>query len=221
MLRALDICCKQGGATKGLQRVGFHVTGVDIEAQPNYCGGAFVRANALDLPFKFLRRFDFIWASPPCQAHTALKVMANAGTHANLIPPMRAMLRDAERPYVIENVEGAPLCNPFMLCGTQFGLGIETHELRRHRIFESNIPALAFPRRCKHRKTAIGIYGDHARAERIWRGKGSHFPDAEKVAIAGRAMDIDWMDWDGLTQAIPPAYSEFIARAWLKSRETP
>src|SRR6185437_9991778 len=105
-LRALDLFCGAGGATRGLQQAGFHVTGVDIKPQPRYCGDRFVQANALDGQPMFMRSFDFIWASPPCQAHTAMKTMPDAKRHVDLIPQTRAMLRASAVPYVIENVEG-------------------------------------------------------------------------------------------------------------------
>lgn len=87
--RALDLFCGAGGATKGLQRAGFHVTGVDNRPQPRYCGDAFHQADALTFP---LEGFDFIWASPPCQAFTSLRFMPTAKAHPNLIPQTRARL---------------------------------------------------------------------------------------------------------------------------------
>jgi DNA (cytosine-5)-methyltransferase 1 len=131
MKRALDLFCKAGGATKGLQRAGYHVTGVDIEEQPRYCGDAFVRADATTFD---VRGYDFVWASPPCQAFTAYKRRAgHVAPRPNLIPIVRELLQKASAATVIENVEGAPLENPFTLCGSMFGL-----DVRRHRIFESN-----------------------------------------------------------------------------------
>lgn len=135
--RALDLFCGAGGATKGLQLAGFHVTGVDIKPQPRYVGDAFVRMDALQAD---AGEFDFIWASPPCQAHTSMKTMHNARPHVDLIPATRALLQASGRPYVIENVEGAPLIHPILLCGTMFDLGCDGAELRRHRLFECSFP---------------------------------------------------------------------------------
>lgn len=136
--RALDLFCKAGGATRGLMAAGFHVTGVDIEPQPRYCGDAFVQADAMTFP---LKGFDFIWASPPCQGYTALRHAPGAkGTAPKLIGDIRARLSSLSIPWVIENVTEARLdmINPVALCGTMFGLGIPGYELQRHRLFESN-----------------------------------------------------------------------------------
>src|SRR5512135_844069 len=94
------------------------IVGVDIKPQPRY-PFTFVQADAMTFP---LEGYDFIWASPPCQAHTALRKMWNSKPHADLIPQTRERLVAAGIPYVIENVPGAPLSNPIRLCGTAFGL---------------------------------------------------------------------------------------------------
>lgn len=199
--RALDLFCGAGGTTKGLQRAGFHVTGMDIRPQPNYCGDAFVQGDALRPPFN-LSDFDFIWASPPCQAHVGFNSSWNENKHACLIGGMRELL--ARHPMrVIENVVGAPLRNAMTLCGTHFGLGV-----RRHRLFETSF-GCAIWKKCSCRgKKLIGVYGDHPQGH---YGDGYRIPRARSLEEARDAMGIDWMTW----QSIPPAYSEFIGKAAL------
>lgn len=224
-LRALDLFCCAGGAGKGLHDAGFDVVGVDIVDRPRY-PYEFHQADALAFP---LNGFDFIWASPPCQAHTAMKTMHNAKPHLDLIPQTREKLMASGIPWVIENVVGAPLINPFMLCGTMFGLGVEDADLRRHRIFETSFPIGPVPK-CQHgRRSTIGIYGGHVRNRTRARtigvyGEGARdsrrkfdkgVPDFT-VEQGRQAMGIDWMTIAELSQAIPPAYSEFIGEAAIR-----
>jgi DNA (cytosine-5)-methyltransferase 1 len=203
--RALDCFCGAGGATKGLQMAGFHVTGVDNRPQPRYCGDAFILGDALEVP---LEGYDFIWASPPCQAFTALKTMHNAKPHPDLLTPMRGRLADFSFPWVMENVPNAPLAKgSVMLCGTMFSLGIPAAnaELRRHRWFEANFPLLTPS--CQHSAGRVcGVYGGHGRDRR--RTKDGMFNTRERK----EAMAIDWMKDAELSQAIPPAYSHFIGK---------
>jgi DNA (cytosine-5)-methyltransferase 1 len=202
--RALDLFCGAGGAAMGLHRAGFDVTGVDIVKQPRY-PFAFVQADALNPPFD-LSGFDFIWASPPCQAHVGFNASWNHNDHVSLIEATRALLK-GHLCTVIENVVGAPLRNPMQLCGTHFRLGV-----RRHRRFETNFGCTA-PHRCRcHGKRLVGVYGDHPQGH---FGDGYRIPRARSIEEARTAMGIDWMDWRTLTQAIPPAYSEYIGRAAL------
>lgn len=207
-MKVLDLFCGAGGASMGLQYAWPHarITGVDIKLQPRYPFN-FVKADAMKFP---LDGYDFIWASPPCQAHTALKVLHNAKKHQNLIPETRDLLEASGRPWCMENVPGAPLRNAIVLCGSMFGLGIEEAELRRHRLFETSFPVLA--PKCRHSGLpVIGIYGGHQRNRQ--RSRGKHHEAPNFPADAGRrAMGIDWMTVNELSQAIPPAYSEYIAR---------
>lgn len=133
-LRALDLFCKAGGATRGLQRAGFHVTGVDRDPQPNYIGDHFVQANAFNR-FDF-ENYDLIWASPPCQGRTAYKRRPNHVKEVDTdgsITHIRDLLRASGASWIIENVPGAPLEDPITLCGSMFA---ETVAIRRHRCFE-------------------------------------------------------------------------------------
>lgn len=197
--KALDLFCCAGGASEGLRRAGFDVTGVDIEPQPHY-PFKFIQADALTFP---LDGFDFIWASPPCQAFTAYKRRpGHVAKRPNLIPAIRKRLHGSHAHWVIENVPGAPLVEPFTLCGSMFGL-----DVRRHRIFESSFPALAPS--CNHKIQTPRFPQATNRANLrstveigVWR-----IP----VEVQQRAIGIDWMPVNKLSQAIPPAYSEWIA----------
>lgn len=210
-LRALDLFCGAGGASMGLHMAGFAVTGVDINPQPRY-PFSFVQADAMTYP---LDGFDFIWASPPCQAHTSLKVLHNARKHTDLIPGTRSRLEASCAPWVMENVPGAPLRNPVTLCGSMFQLGVESAQLRRHRLFEASfkIP----PLKCKHGGPVIGVYGGHQRNRKRSAGKNREAPDFT-AEDGRRAMGINWMTLNELSQAIPPDYSFYIARHFMFMR---
>lgn len=147
-MRLLDLFCGAGGAAMGYHRAGFEVVGVDIKPQPRF-PFEFHQGDALEFCERHGHEFDAIHASPPCQAFTSLRNSWNAKTHPNLLPQTRELLYRCGRRFVIENVPGAPLVNPFLLCGTMFRLGCEGAELRRHRYFESpGLSVLAPP--CEH-----------------------------------------------------------------------
>ena len=137
--KLLDLYCKAGGASKGYALAGFEVIGVDIRKQKRY-PFQFIQADALEIlaDQKFLSTFDVITASPPCQTHSITQHLRNAQgkttDKVDLIPQTRSGLIASGKPYVIENVMGAPLINAVTLCGSSFGL-----KVRRHRQFESNI----------------------------------------------------------------------------------
>lgn len=201
--RALDLFCGAGGASMGLHRAGFDVVGVDIKPQPHY-PFEFICEDALHLTGVYCD-FDFIWASPPCQAHVGFNASWNDNDHDSLIAETRGVLARQSVPYVIENVVGSPLRTTIQLCGSHFGLGV-----RRHRRFESSFILLQRP--CQHYGRYVGVYGDHPQGH---YGDGYRIPRARSLAEAQEAMGIDWMTWKEITQAIPPAYSEFIGRAAL------
>jgi len=195
----------------GYWRAGFYVVGVDNRPQPHY-PFAFVQADALEYVAQMGRYFDAIHASPPCQAFTALRTMPNVGKHADLVEPTRERLVATGKPWVIENVPGAPLVNPTVLCGTMFGLNANGRQLRRQRLFETSFTVgLVSP--CNHKPGTVGVYGHSG---------GYSSRDATPLSSASErcaAMGIDWMTQAELSQAIPPAYTEFIGRRLLAQLE--
>lgn len=211
--RLLDLCCKAGGAAKGYWFAGFDVVGVDTESQPRFLY-QFIECDALSLTPAFLRRFDAIHASPPCQGYTALRHAPGAVGAPRLISDFRDLLEASGRPYIIENVEEAreDMRDPVMLCGSMFGLGAQGAQLQRHRLFESNIRLSAPP--CHHdpSRPVIGVYGGHARvrsAKHGGRGTKDVWKGGHKAA-ASEALGIDWMTLAELSEAIPPAYTYFL-----------
>jgi len=197
----------------GYHLAGFEVVGVDINPQPNY-PFEFHQTDAL---IYSLDGFDVIHASPPCQVHSVLSHLANP-KHRDFIPQTRMRLVKSGKPYIIENVPGAPLINPIMLCGSFFGLKTGNAQLRRHRLFEVNFD-FTLSMTCKHNGRTIGIYGDKARdtaAEKRHYTKPKNSRGKPPLGIlftkeeAFVAMGIDWMTMKELSQAIPPAYTKFI-----------
>jgi DNA (cytosine-5)-methyltransferase 1 len=196
----------------GYSQAGFEVVGVDIRPQPRY-PFRFIQGDALDYIRRHGREFDAVHASPPCQAFTAMaavyrKRWGHGPTAPDLIDPVRRLLVTTARPWAVENVVGSPLRRATLLCGSMFGLGV-----RRHRLFECSHLLLAPP--CRHRgHDHRGVYGDHPGDRRLWTRKGGNGPMLRSCSLedARRRMGIDWMLWGELTQAIPPAYTEFVGR---------
>lgn len=200
--RLLDLFCGAGGAAMGYHRAGFEVVGVDINPQPNY-PFEFWQADALEHLHGVLfgdREYDAVHASPPCQAYSDLR-HRTGGAYPDLVAVTRARVVATGLPYVIENVEGAPLRNPIMLCGSTFGLGANGRQLRRHRLFESNVSIMAYP--CQHHGQPIGVYGTGGGGQMTRGYKGT--PEEYR-----EAMGIDWATRAEIAQAIPPAYTEHI-----------
>jgi DNA (cytosine-5)-methyltransferase 1 len=231
--RILDLFCGAGGAAKGYADAGFEVVGVDINPQPRYPFG-FAWQNALDVlrgsdimvyrggtPDEILdlRDFDAIHASPPCQAYSAMSHCRPglAEKYPKLIEPTRELLQATGLPYVIENVEGAPLRPDLRLCGTQFELGVRfngrRYELQRHRIFETSWRPIPMDT-CEHNYRAFPLYGHGA------PGNRSDLRGMDFASAAREVMGIDWMNRDELAEAIPPVFTEFVGlllRAHLDS----
>ena len=215
--RLLDLFCCAGGAAVGYARAGFEVVGVDLAAQPNY-PFEFHQANALELDWDWVLTFDAIHASPPCQSYSDLaKRNRNADAWPRLVEPVREMLNRSGKPWIIENVEGAPLINPIMLCGTMF----PPLRVIRHRLFESNVELQA-PPHANRRDHPLVFTHDRRKAHFGKLDQNTSFVQVTgggncSMANARAAMGIDWMRTKvELNEAIPPAYTEYLGRQ-LKS----
>ena len=219
----LDLYCGIGGSSVGYHRAGFDVVGVDWASQPQY-PFPFYRMDALKfgVPSEINGvKVAAVHASPPCQRFVSLgKGMGHwkgFDHHPDKLSQTRDMFveLDLQIPWVIENVEGAPMNDAIVLCGSMFDLKIERGYLQRHRKFESNLfelrgVPLMVPGPCRHdiAPRAIGVYGNG-------RG-GSGLRDRTANAAEAKAlMGIDWASRDGITQAIPPAYTAYIGKQLL------
>lgn len=198
--RLLDLFCKAGGASMGYHRAGFEVVGVDIDPQPRY-PFEFVQADALAFLIANGEEFDAYAGSPPCQRYTMAQRIQGR-VHSDYIAGLRGLFQAFGKPYVIENVPGAPLNNSLTLCGAMFP-GLRTY---RHRLFESNL-RLDPPVHPEH-AAAVTKMGRPPQAGEFMHVVGN-FSGVEQ---AREAMGIDWMTRDELREAIPPAYTEFLGR---------
>lgn len=219
--RLLDLFCCAGGAAVGYAKAGFEVVGVDIENQRRY-PFEFIQSDVMDLSLEFLRQFDAIHASPPCQGYTAMRHAKGAKGAPRLIAAVRDMLEATGKPWIIENVEGAKseMRNPVTLCGTMFGLGAQGHDLHRHRLFETSFP-LPAPE-CRHsQRPVIGVYGGHARCRSAKHGgrKTKDVWEGGHKSAASTAMGMNWATLAEMSEAIPPAYTDFIGRHLIERLE--
>lgn len=199
--RLLDLYCCQGGAAVGYHRAGFEVVGVDVEPQPCY-PFEFHQGDALEYLAAHWREFGAVHASPPCHDWTALASVAGLNGTAHLLADTRAALSALPLRWVIENVPGAVMRVDLRLCGGMFGL-----RTYRHRWFEFSDPM--FPPVLPHPRHRV--LTDSRKRRAGWdAGMHTSVTGDVTVDIASEALGINWMDADGLAQAIPPAYTRVV-----------
>jgi len=217
-VKIADLFCKAGGSAMGLHRAGFEVVGFDIEPQPRY-PFEFHLQDALTVD---LSNFDAVWASPPCQFYSRLRHLPwlKNKVYWRSIPPTRDWVQANGKPYIIENVEDAAwdMVNPTTLCGQSLGLS-----LYRHRCFETWPMMMLSPGHQKHTKIiepgratlSKRRHGQQGFKEINRDSIADHISDAQEKK-AQIAMGIDWMTKAELTQAIPPAYAEFLGKQLME-----
>lgn len=208
-MKILDLFCGAGGSAEGLKRAfpDSHIMGVDLKFQPNY-PFFFVQSDALKFVVEnqqlIRETFDFVWASPPCQAYSfaSAHLRKQGVEYPDLLMPTRVELRQLGLPYAIENVVGAKLVQPVRLCGPMFDL-----KVYRHRLFETSFP-VEQPDHIRHAEK-ISVKGEFVTvAGHGGRGSG-------RLDKWQKAMDINWMTKEEMAQAVPPAYAEYIGQQYL------
>jgi DNA (cytosine-5)-methyltransferase 1 len=198
----------------GYHRAGFDVVGVDIAPQPRY-PFPFRQGDALACLERIRdgvwawwadRPFDAIHASPPCQAYSVCSDHT-PGRHPDLYGPTRDLLESIGIPWCIENVRGAPTRTGVVLCGGMFGMGI-----RRHRNFETSLMLMVPPHACPRNPWDVtGNAGGHKRTSR--RSINKYWD----LAHAKELMGMDWPEKvREVTEAVPPAYTEWIGAQLLE-----
>jgi DNA (cytosine-5)-methyltransferase 1 len=221
-MRILDLFCGAGGAGMGyhLACPDAEIVGIDLHPQKRY-PFTFIQADAVEYLQYFGEDYDFIHASPPCQLFSGMITIRpdkeeRRAQHVNLIPEVRQLLLDLKKPYVIENVPGArsELRSPVQICGTIFGLRVI-----RHRLFETNFRVI--PPGCKHEGSVIDgsyftVVGNGGGKAWIDKDRTLHAPAPGSADDWRQAMGIDWMTKYQLTQAIPPAYTQYLFEQWRK-----
>lgn len=197
--RLLDLYCCQGGASRGYADAGFDVAGID--PQPRY-PFEFHRGDAIEFVKQHGHEFDVITGSPPCQLYSLTQRIQD-NEHPDLIGPTRDAILATAKPYILENVEEArpEFINPVLLCGSMFGL-----RTYRHRLFESNVD-LQVPVHPSHitKTTKMG--------RPVKPGENMHVVgNFTGVDLARQIMGMPWASRDGLREAIPPVYAEYLGR---------
>lgn len=202
--RLLDAFCCQGGAAVGWHLAGFDVTGVDIAPQPRY-PFTFIQGDAIEYIRAHGHEYDVVAGSPPCQ-HYTLCQRIQGREHPRLIAPTRVAMQSTGRPWIIENVpEAAPeLRDPVTLCGASFGL-----HTYRHRLFEASFP-VPVPPHPEHRHPTVKMGRPLKRGD--WYHAVGHFSN---VPYVREDLGVPWMSRDGISECIPPAYTEWIGRGFL------
>ena len=224
--KLLDCYCCEGGAAKGYNDAGFEVVGIDIVDRVNY-PYQFIKGDVLELlkDKELVEQFDVIHASPPCQHYSRLKYLnddieAWEKKHVDLINPTRELLCKIGKPYVIENVVGAPLICPIKLSGSQFK-GMYT---QRPRLFESNVFIQRPIEPVKKLGTSrLGTISETGAVSICGRQplQGLNEEQTKLYYMIALGGDCQWMSLEGLTQCIPPCYTEFIGKQIIDSLYKP
>lgn len=207
--RLLDLYCGEGLAAWGYWRSARFSEIVGVDLNPEVSTGYsfdFVCRDALTLDYAFLDQFDFIHASPPCQAYSQVTPAWARGRHVRLIAATHLMLHAAGKPYVIENVPGAKreLRPNVAMNGLYFGLASD-----RPRYFYAS--GLATGKRFIKRGRGMQIHGgDYVERDKLIAAFG-----LDKMISPHR---LKHLTRDGIKQGIPPVFTKTLAEMLILNK---
>lgn len=100
-----------------------------------------------------------------------------------------------------------------MLCGSSLGMGTlcddgKWRQLRRHRLFETNVPVIVPS--CVHRGEPIGVYGTGGAQRNTVANGGRNRGYMGGADECRRAMELPDLTKRELADAIPPPYTELL-----------
>lgn len=228
--RLLDGCACAGLGADGYVRAGFKVECVDNDPRAlAWCPWTTRQGDWLDVlaDEEYVRGFDAIHVSPPCQGFTAARELAKAqgkGDGAktiDLLTPTIEMLeaKYMDIPWVVENVPRSPLAgrsNTATLCGSMFGL-----QVQRHRLFASNVELTA-PGPCDHSTFEADPITGKPRPWGVYYAMGDDIPSGGRtVRDLDHAMQVMGVGrrvpWEFLKEGLPPAYTHWIGSQMIKA----
>ncbi len=229
--RLLDTFCGSGGCSEGYRRAGFAPYGIDNDPKPlRHYPFPYLCMDALEAMDRLLKGEGLTFsngetlylvdlaafhASPPCQFATrATKQWRKEGRiYPQLISQTRKVLKLIGKPWVIENVSDAwrLMDNPTILCGSMFNL-----RTYRHRLFETSF-AMPMILDYGHGLKQDSMAGPKEKRKQPMLVVVGHCGYAGEAKLRLKAMEIDWMSQDELSQSIPPAYTEYIGKYLMQA----
>ena len=223
MTTLLDLFSCGAGAGHGYKLAGYRrvicIDNADHEASVTAAGCEFHQMDWREGLERFGHLADAIHTSPPCQ-HDSIMTQCRPGVrdeYPDITVPVIEALEAVGRPWIVEQPDSgrarAKMPGAVMLCGTAYGLtvsiGGRRYELRRHRLFASNMPLAGTS--CAHELRTFPLYGHGYPGNRRGEFRGLGFASAARAV-----MGIGWTtSRRELTEALPPAYTEALGRQIL------
>lgn len=208
-MKVIDLFCGIGGAAIGIKKAfpKANIVGYDIRDYSEQYPFKFINKDITE--FKKIPDADLYWTSPPCQSYsvsTEKQRRYEGKTYPDLIKFTRNLLLKSNKPFVIENVIGAPLIKEktIILRGQYFE---DLRDIRRPRKFE--IHGFKVPKPPKFEK----IFPYY----RLISGGGGWIRDHENVLrmpveMANQRFKVKGRNMWEVAQIVPYQYSHYICK---------